>query len=80
MPNGKNLKHANLNTVCYWVLNAWNDISEDNIVQVFKKCSISNCLLGNKDYLIYNDDESDSNKSNKYNEDKKFNEDYEPKK
>ncbi|CAG8797952.1 32990_t:CDS:2 [Gigaspora margarita] len=48
-----NLKHASLNTVCHWVLDAWNEISEDIIVRVFKKYGILNCLSGSKDHLIY---------------------------
>ncbi|CAG8802900.1 26084_t:CDS:2 [Gigaspora margarita] len=59
----RNLKHANLKTVCDWVLKAWEDISEDVIIHAFKKCSISNCLLGSEDHLIYDDD--DENNSNK---------------
>ncbi|RIB25195.1 hypothetical protein C2G38_2166545 [Gigaspora rosea] len=77
LTKGGNLKRADLSTVCYWVLNTWNDIPEDIIVRVFKKCSISNCLSGSKDHLIYNDDEGDSNKSDEYDEDEEFDEDYE---
>ncbi|CAG8688769.1 21725_t:CDS:1, partial [Gigaspora rosea] len=33
LTKGGNLKCANLNTVCHWVLNAWNAISSDIIVQ-----------------------------------------------
>ncbi|CAG8841393.1 36117_t:CDS:2 [Gigaspora margarita] len=80
LTKGRNLKCADLSTVCYWGLNTWNDIPKDIIVRAFKKCSISNCLLGSKDHLIYDDDESDSDKSDKYKEDKEFNEDYEPEK
>ncbi|CAG8834240.1 17576_t:CDS:2, partial [Gigaspora margarita] len=49
-----NLKCARLNIVCCWVLDAWNEISKDIIVQAFKKCGISNCLSGSEDHLIYN--------------------------
>ncbi|CAG8719992.1 11653_t:CDS:1, partial [Gigaspora rosea] len=52
-----NLKRADLNTVCRWVLNAWEDISEDIIIRSFKKCGISNCLSGSEDHLIYESDE-----------------------
>ncbi|CAG8815298.1 32246_t:CDS:2, partial [Gigaspora margarita] len=66
-----------LRKLCRWVLNAWEDISEDIIIQTFKKCGISNCLSGSKDHLIYesdkdseekNSDEND-NDSNKNDED-----------
>ena len=56
---GGNLRRADLNTVCHWVLNAWNDISDDIIVRAFKKCGISNCLSGSEDHLIYDDCEDD---------------------
>ncbi|CAG8838534.1 32107_t:CDS:2, partial [Gigaspora margarita] len=72
----RNLKRANLSTVCHWVLNTWNDISEDIIVRAFKKYGISNCLLGSKDYLIYNDDEGDSDKFGEYEDKEEFDEDY----
>ncbi|CAG8847952.1 19729_t:CDS:2, partial [Gigaspora margarita] len=52
-----NLKCADLNTVCHWVLNTWEDISEDIIIRLFKKCSISNCLSGSENHLIYESDE-----------------------
>ncbi|CAG8846868.1 9961_t:CDS:2, partial [Gigaspora margarita] len=54
-----NLKRADLNTVCCWVLNAWEDISEDIIIRSFKKCSISNCLSGNEDSEEEDSDEND---------------------
>ncbi|CAG8456685.1 5509_t:CDS:2, partial [Gigaspora rosea] len=78
LTKGENLKRADLSTVCYWVLDAWNDIPEDIIVRAFKKCGISNCLSGSEDHLIYDDNESDSDKSDEYNEDEEFDEDYEP--
>ncbi|CAG8845829.1 44326_t:CDS:2, partial [Gigaspora margarita] len=70
----RNLKHANLNTVSYWVLNA---ISNDIIVQAFKKCSIFNCLSENKDHLIYEDSKDKDNEfdenATESDEDKKYN-------
>ncbi|CAG8813479.1 34342_t:CDS:1, partial [Gigaspora margarita] len=68
LTKGENLRHADLCTVCHLVLNAWNDISDEIITQAFKKCSISNCLSGSKDYFIYdneNDEHSNEN-SNDY--------------
>ncbi|CAG8718381.1 39889_t:CDS:2 [Gigaspora margarita] len=53
LTKGRNLKHANLNTVCYWVLDTGNNVSYDIVIWLFKKCSISNRLSGNEDYLIY---------------------------
>ncbi|CAG8852647.1 43967_t:CDS:1, partial [Gigaspora margarita] len=48
-----NLKRADLNTVCRWVLNAWEDISENIIIWSFKKCGISNCLSESENHSIY---------------------------
>ncbi|CAG8626850.1 15898_t:CDS:2 [Gigaspora rosea] len=55
-----NLKHADLNIECRWVLNAWKDIFEDIIIRSFKKCGISNCLSGKED-SDENDKDSDEN-------------------
>ncbi|CAG8853527.1 17538_t:CDS:2, partial [Gigaspora margarita] len=78
----ENLKHNSLNTVYHWVLDAWNKISKDIIIQAFKKCGVSNCLLGSKDHLIYaTDNESDEDKIEDFDNDKekKFDEDNEDK-
>ncbi|CAG8707847.1 7117_t:CDS:2 [Cetraspora pellucida] len=56
LTKGGNLKRADLNTVCHWVLNAWDVIFHDIIIWTFKKYSISNCLSGSEDHLIYKDD------------------------
>ncbi|CAG8857548.1 7560_t:CDS:1, partial [Gigaspora margarita] len=65
-----NLKRTNLNTVCRWVLNAWEDISEDIIIRSFKKCGISNCLSGSEDHLIYElDEDSEEEDSDENDED-----------
>ena len=53
-----NLKHATLNITYEWVLNAWNDISAEIIICSFKKCCISNCMMGSENHLIYEDNES----------------------
>ncbi|CAG8708118.1 2112_t:CDS:2 [Cetraspora pellucida] len=66
LTKGENLKHADLNTVYHWVLNAWNDISHDIIIQAFKKCSISNCLSGSEDHLIYEDDNKNSDNADEH--------------
>ncbi|CAG8802883.1 14652_t:CDS:2, partial [Dentiscutata erythropus] len=58
-----NLKHVDLSTICHWVLNAWENVSEDIIIWAFKKCGISNCLLGSEDHLIYENDDNDEKSS-----------------
>ncbi|CAG8836962.1 4384_t:CDS:2, partial [Gigaspora margarita] len=59
----------------------WNSqqLGSHIIVQAFKKCDISNCLSGSEDYLIYDDDKGNIDKSDKYDEDEEFDKDYEPK-
>ena len=43
-----NLRRAKLSDVCGWVKRSWDNISEEVIIQSFKKCKISN-ELGNED-------------------------------
>ncbi|RIA89459.1 hypothetical protein C1645_824845 [Glomus cerebriforme] len=38
------MRRARLSEVCSWVKRAWNNISNEIIVQSFKKCGISNSL------------------------------------
>ncbi|CAG8815703.1 9249_t:CDS:1, partial [Gigaspora rosea] len=64
-----NLKRANLNIVCHWVLNTWENISEDIIIRSFKKGGISNCLSGSENHLIYESDEDSEGDSDENNED-----------
>ncbi|CAG8852745.1 10234_t:CDS:2, partial [Gigaspora margarita] len=57
-------------TMYRWVLNAWEDISEDITIRSFKKCGISNCLSRSEDHLIYEldkdskEEDSDENDEN----------------
>jgi hypothetical protein len=39
-----NLRRAKLSEVCGWVKRAWDNISEETIIESFKKCGISNSL------------------------------------
>ena len=39
-----NLRRAKLSDVCLWVERSWNKISNDIIIESFKKCKISNEL------------------------------------
>ncbi|CAG8847850.1 24821_t:CDS:2, partial [Gigaspora margarita] len=57
-----------LDKICRWVLNAWEDISEDIIIRSFKKYGISDCLSGNEDSEEENSNENDKD-SDKNNED-----------
>ena len=39
-----NLRRARLSEVCEWVKHAWDNISDETIIQSFRKCRISNEL------------------------------------
>ena len=41
---GGNLRRARLSEVCGWVKRSWDNISDEIIIQSFKKCGISNSL------------------------------------
>ena len=43
------MRRAKLSDVCGWVKQSWDNISEEVIIQSFKKCRISN-ELGNEDF------------------------------
>jgi hypothetical protein len=65
-PGGK-IKRPPLETMCSWILRAWDCISSDVIVKSFKKAGISNGLDGTEDDVIWqeagtadNDDSSAS--------------------
>ncbi|CAG8683333.1 4590_t:CDS:2 [Dentiscutata erythropus] len=54
--------------VCHWVLNAWNNISEEIIIRAFEKCGISNCLSGKKESDEDKEKEFDENEEEESNE------------
>jgi hypothetical protein len=60
-----NLRRAKLSDVCGWVKRSWDNISEEVIIQSFKKCGISNSLDENDIDEIIQD-------SDKENEDEEF--------
>ena len=51
MPTGK-IKKPNLNLLCSWIKDAWDQILLE-LVKSFKKCSISNNLDGTEDEFIW---------------------------
>ena len=56
-----NLRHARLSEVCGWVKRSWDNISDEIIIQSFKKCGISNSLneLENNDIDEIVDEENE---------------------
>jgi hypothetical protein len=62
-PGGK-IKRPPLETMCSWILRAWDCISSDVIVKSFKKASISNALDGTEDDVIWQEEEIGDNDIN----------------
>ncbi|GFS57486.1 pogo transposable element with KRAB domain [Trichonephila clavipes] len=57
---GSQMRHANLEIVCEWIIKAWNEIKPDLIQKSFKKCSIYNSLDGTEyDDLFMEESNSD---------------------
>ena len=51
-----NLRRARLSDVCLWVKRSWERISDEIIIESFKKCKIStNLYESDSDLEIYND-------------------------
>lgn len=53
---GGNLRRASLSDVCWWIKRSWENISNEIIIESFKKCKISNELSD----LEITDDDDDS--------------------
>jgi hypothetical protein len=62
-PGGK-IKGPPLETMCSWILRAWDYISSDVIVKSFKKAGISNALDGTEDDGIWQEAETGDNDVN----------------
>lgn len=54
-----NVRAAPLDLITTWVLDSWNDLSDQIIQRSFKKCGISNALDGTEDDLLWEDDAVD---------------------
>ncbi|CAG8821598.1 19485_t:CDS:2, partial [Gigaspora margarita] len=67
LTKSKNLRRADLSTVCHWILNAWNDISNEIIVWVFKKCSNSNLEFDDNKKSDENEESYENESSNQFN-------------
>jgi hypothetical protein len=52
----RKIKRAAPSEVAQWVLAAWKAILESIIVISFKKCCISNALVGSEDDIVWEDD------------------------
>jgi hypothetical protein len=49
--------------VAQWVSTAWKAIPESIIIRYFKKCCISNALVGSEDDIVWEDDVEDKDVS-----------------
>ena len=58
---GGNLMKPDIEVVCAWVKNAWDDIPADMVKQAFLKCGISNSMDGSQDDAVYEDDQTEGN-------------------
>jgi len=62
-PDGK-IKRPPPETMCSWILRAWDCISSDVIVKSLKKAGISNALDGTEDDVIWQEAETGENAVN----------------
>ena len=62
-PGGK-IKRPLLETMCSWILRAWDCNSSDVIVKRLKKADISNALDGTEDDVIWQEAETGDNEVN----------------
>ena len=55
-----NMRAVPLETLCGFILKAWDMVKTDSIVKAFKKCSISNAMDGTEDDCLWQSDDSSS--------------------
>jgi len=55
-PTGRTRK-ADLNIICKWIIESWNDIPSELISKSFRKCCITNALDGTEDNDVWQEDD-----------------------
>ena len=55
-PTGRTRK-ADLNIICKWIIESWNNIPSELISKLFRKCCITNALDGTEDDDIWQEDD-----------------------
>ena len=50
-------RKAELNVICGWIKEAWDDISPEMVKKSFLKCSITNALDGTEDDELWGEDD-----------------------
>ena len=51
-------QRAELDVICNWIRQAWEEIPEQLIKKSFLKCSITNSMDGTEDDILWQDDEN----------------------
>ena len=51
-PTGK-IKKPEVRALCEWILQAWNEVSSESIINGFKKCCVSNAMDGSEDDVLW---------------------------
>lgn len=55
-PTGRTRK-ADLNIICKWIIESWNDIPSELVSKSFRKCCITNALDGTEDDDVWQEDD-----------------------
>ena len=49
------MRKPELNTICSWIKDVWEELDPEIIIRAFKKCCISNALDGSEDDVLWED-------------------------
>ena len=52
---GERMRKPELEEICQWIVDAWQELDPQIIVHSFKKCCISNALDGSEDDILWED-------------------------
>ena len=58
-PGGR-IRKVELDQICQWIVEAWEDIPSELIKKSFRKCCITNALDGTEDDEMWDEDDDDS--------------------
>ena len=58
-PSGR-IRKVELDQICQWIVEAWEDIPSELIKKSFRKCCITNALDGTEDDEMWDEDDDDS--------------------
>lgn len=63
------MRKPELDTICTWIKEAWEELDLQIIVRAFKKCCISNALDGSEDDILWEETPSTSTEDSDTDED-----------